>query len=541
MDRRTRVRSVGLDWRLETPVSAFQSPDQRGHRHCNAAARMLRTSESEIIGETPTLTSDLSAASSGSVARRPAVNYLFIALDCERPHDGWSRHALDGVTSVLIGRGAAGETQRSPDGTEFFLSIPDRRASRGHARLRLRGGVWTVEDLGAKNGTWVNGRRVDGSATLTRGAVLEVGHTFMMLRPSSAPLLADVFAARAAARQPGLATLLPELAHDFAELASVARSPGHVTILGETGSGKDVLANAYHQLTRRTGAFIAVNCGALPASLLEASLFGHKRGAYSGATSDNEGLIRAAHGGTLFLDEIGDLPLAAQAALLRVLETKELIPIGCSRPVQVDLRIVCATHRDIPSMVARGEFREDLWARLAGHVLRLPPLRERLEDLGLLLSAAIQKHAQLRADRVQLTPSAGRALMLRRWPLNIRELQNAVAHALAVCADHALTSEHFALPAVPSASPAAPSPAPTDPPTPQIIESPRTRVPGEIDDRAARALAVRARLEQLLREHNGNVSEVARVVGRARPLLHRWLRELGIDPAKYRHRMIGID
>src|SRR5207302_1217977 len=189
---------------------------------------------------------------------------------------------------------------------------------------------------------------------------------------------------------------------------------------GETGTGKEVIARAIHAASRRPGAFVAVNCGALAPNLVESELFGHKKGAFSGATEDHNGLVRAADKGTLLLDEIGDLPVPTQAALLRVLQQREVLPLGTTKPMPVDLRVVAASHRDLEAEVGAGRFREDLWSRLAGYTAQLPALRDRREDLGLLVAALLARLVQTRP--IRFTSEAGLALVQYDWPRNVREL-----------------------------------------------------------------------------------------------------------------------
>jgi len=200
-----------------------------------------------------------------------------------------------------------------------------------------------------------------------------------------------------------MATFSPGLAYAFGTLARLSARPISILLRGETGTGKEVIASAIHELSRRRGDFIAVNCGALPATLLESELFGHQRGAFSGATADRRGLVRSADGGTLFLDEIGELPIGSQAAFLRVLQEHEVVPVGHDRPIAVDLRVIAATLRDLSGAIDAGRFRSDLYARIAGHVVELPALRERREDLGLVIPALCARiagsHGSIRRSR----------------------------------------------------------------------------------------------------------------------------------------------
>jgi DNA-binding NtrC family response regulator len=286
---------------------------------------------------------------------------------------------------------------------------------------------------------------------------------------------------------------------------------------GETGTGKEVLARAVHELSGRPGALIAVNCGALPPTLLESELFGYRKGAFSSAVEDRPGLVRAADRGTLFLDEIGDLPLSSQAALLRVLQEREVMPLGGTRAVKVDLRVVCATHRDLEDQVARAQFRADLYARLSGHTFAIPALRERREDLGLLTAALLRRIAP--DQDVRLEPEAVRAICRHSWPLNVRELEKCLASAVVLARGAAIGLEH--LPAAIGAGVAI------------------TGEPGDgaaIDAAKLRRLDRREQLAAALQAHRGNISAVARALGKARSQVQRWLHDFGLDPEQYRDR-----
>jgi transcriptional regulator of acetoin/glycerol metabolism len=236
---------------------------------------------------------------------------------------------------------------------------------------------------------------------------------------------------------------------------------------------------------------------------VESTLFGHRRGAFSGAVDDEVGLVRAAHHGTLFLDEIGDLPLVAQAALLRVLQEREVMAVGSTRPVAVDLRVVAATHRDLAAMTVASMFRADLLHRLAGYTLVLPSLAERRADLGLLVSRLFARHAPGRA--ITLQPQAAHCLVGHRWPGNIRELEQVISAAVALAGDGRIRLEHF--PATLREPRAAPVPADT-------IE--------------------RDRLVALLAEHHGNVRAIARTLGKDPVQIRRWLRRHKLDAARFR-------
>ena len=214
----------------------------------------------------------------------------------------------------------------------------------------------------------------------------------------------------------------------------VAQGEASVLIQGESGTGKELLAQALHRASRRASKpFVAINCGAIPEPLLESELFGHKKGAFTGATADHDGLFMAADGGTLFLDEIGDMPLALQVKLLRVLEAREVRAVGSTKTIPVDVRIISASHRDLQQAKADGAFREDLYYRLNVVTLRLPPLRERHEDIPLLLSHFLKMLA-LRYDRTvnAFSPDALELMIASPWPGNIRQLFNVVEQAVAL-------------------------------------------------------------------------------------------------------------
>jgi transcriptional regulator with PAS, ATPase and Fis domain len=296
-------------------------------------------------------------------------------------------------------------------------------------------------------------------------------------------------------------------------LERVARSLVPIVLLGETGTGKELLARAIHELSQRSGAFVAINCGALPESLLESQQFGHVRGAFSGATRDQPGYARTADRGTFFLDEIGDMPASSQTALLRVLQEGEVVPVGSTRPLRVDLRVLAATHAPLFERAQNGEFRNDLFARLSGFVFHVTALRDRREDLGLLMQALLpelERAARTPSpDPIRLQPEVMRAVWQHGWPRNIRELQQALSAAVVLSESGVIGLEH--LPA---------------------------RASLEVAQRAAAASGEERELEQQLRlrfaEHRGNVTQVAKAMGKARVQVQRWMKRFGIDPSHFR-------
>jgi hypothetical protein len=351
----------------------------------------------------------------------PPVAHLFLVMECARPLAGGARWSLEGIDEVDVGRGPTRTAAR--EGRRLVVRVPDPSVSAVHARLLRVGAGWAVVDPGSTNGTIVDGQRV-ARAPLNDGALLALGSTLFTVKTAATPREAlvnvDLDGSDATT------TLLPTYARSLESLRQVMRSRLPVLLLGESGTGKEVLARAVHASSGRSGPWVAVNCGAIPETLVESQLFGHARGAFSGAVRDEPGLIRSSEGGTLFLDEIGDLPRTSQAALLRVLQEREVLSVGSTRAVRVDLRIVSATHRRVDALQGDA-FRADLYARLAGYVHELPPLRERREDMGLLVSALLRALAPERAGRIALSVELGTAIVRHAWPLNVRELEHALA------------------------------------------------------------------------------------------------------------------
>jgi DNA-binding NtrC family response regulator len=466
----------------------------------------------------PTLEEKRPRAQAKGGRREPV---LYVVLECARPLAAGARHLLGDVRAVVVGRGAGRRTvtrEHDSGGATLVVRVPDRWMSSTHARI-VRGerddeggdGEWVLEDAGSTNGSFVNGERVT-RARLREADVIELGHTLILLHrqddaPEDAPRDLDAEGDPLDVQE--AATLVPALASQLAAVARVAATKTSVLLLGETGTGKEVMARTIHRLSGRRGDFVAVNCAALPPALLESQLFGHIKGAFSGATHEALGFVRQADGGTLFLDEIGDLPLHSQAALLRVLQEEEVIPVGATRPVGVDLRVVAATNQPLEARASRGEFRRDLYARLAGLRLTLPPLRDRLEDTGLLVTSALRAIAGDGASSITLTTAAGRALLEHDWPMNVRELRQALSIGVTLAPDGEIDVAHL--------------PAPVG----SFADS-------RGSERSAPRLSpeeekLRAELLVHLSATRGNITEAARAMGRQRTQVHRWVKRLGID------------
>ncbi|WP_025323226.1 sigma-54-dependent transcriptional regulator [Deferrisoma camini] len=295
----------------------------------------------------------------------------------------------------------------------------------------------------------------------------------------------------------------------FETLALVAPSDATVLITGESGTGKELVANAIHQNSpRRDKPFVKVNCAALHENLLESELFGHERGAFTGATAQRKGRFELAHGGTLFLDEIGDMSPATQAKVLRVIQEGEFERLGGTRTLRVDVRVIAATHRDLEAMVAEGAFRQDLYYRLSVVPVHLPPLRDRPEDIPLLAEHFLRIYAEKNRKPVAgFTPEAMDLLVRHDWPGNVRELQNAVERAVILCLGERITPQELppALQGAAAAAPQAPIPA-----------GPRTLKDAE------RELILRT-----LEQTGGNRTRAAQILGISRQTLINKLKEYG--------------
>ena len=455
-------------------------------------------------------------------ARRPAraVPYLVVAFECDRPASSAARYSLERVDCVTLGRGAARGGLRHEDHgvTTLDVRVPAGAMSTAHARLLRAKGDWVIEDVGSTNGTYVNGTRA-ARGIVGEGDVITLGRTHFLVVPSrmtptGAP--SDIDAATLV-QERGHVTLDPEFDATLMALARVARSEISVLVRGETGAGKELLARSVHEASGRAGAFVPVNCGAIPPGLVESHLFGHVKGSFSGAVRNEPGVFRAADGGTLFLDEIGDLPLPSQVALLRALQEREVVPVGATSAIKVNLRVVAATHQPLEEMAANGQFRRDLLARLAGFTLELPPLRARRMDLGILVATLLRKLDFARAETIRFTPAAGEALFRYDWPLNARELEQCLARALVLAGDAPIDVAH--LPAVLAGA---------------------SRPPGQVGAGTAdaglneRDAKLRLALLEELARHGGNLKDVAQAMGKARMQVHRWCKRFGIDPNLYR-------
>jgi two-component system NtrC family response regulator len=298
----------------------------------------------------------------------------------------------------------------------------------------------------------------------------------------------------------GMITASPEMLKVTRTIERVAGADVSVMLLGASGTGKELLARGLHDSSpRRGGAFVAINCAAIPETLLESELFGHEKGAFTGAIKTTEGKIEQAQGGTLFLDEIGDVPLPLQVKLLRFLQERTIERIGGRKPIAVDTRIVCATHQDVDAMVASGSFREDLYYRLAEIVVRIPSLAERSGDAVLLAQHFLKSYAKsMHAAVTGLSPDARAAIAAWSWPGNVRELENRMKRAVIMAEGKLVTATDLDL-------------ADGGPELPLNL-------------RAARESADRSAIAQALARAEGNISNTAKLLGVSRPTLYDLLK-----------------
>jgi transcriptional regulator with GAF, ATPase, and Fis domain len=404
------------------------------------------------------------------------------------------------------------------------LVLPVPAVSRNHAEVVRERGAWMLRDRKSTNGTFVDGYRVT-EARLEHGQEVRIGDAIVKFVAADiegyAPYRIDGSLTPGATRQgaaaPGLigGYQMDRVARQIELIAREAPggSPLSVLLLGESGTGKEVVAQAIHDKSGRRGDFRAVNCAALPKDLVESELFGYHKGAFSGAVRDKPGLIRTAHKGTLLLDEIGDMPLEAQVKLLRVLQSRELFPLGATQPEAVDVRIVGATHRNLDQLLEEGRFRQDLFARLNEYNLPLPPLRDRKEDIFMLFAEFYRRHG---GGALRVTFPFMMALLHYDWPYNVRELESCAKRCVVLAEGKPLAEEMLTEDIARAMSgygqAFAPSEAGKDEP----------------------AAPTREALVSLLERHQGNVAAVGRDLGKARMQIHRWLKRYAIDINDFR-------
>ncbi|HEY4116793.1 MAG TPA: sigma 54-interacting transcriptional regulator [Byssovorax sp.] len=385
------------------------------------------------------------------------------------------------------------------------LVLEDETVSRFHCELEVDGGRVRVRDLESRNGTLVSGVSVE-RAWLHAGATLSLGNTDLRFELVQEPTRIALSERERFGSMVGRSTAMRRV---FALLERAAPNEATVLLEGETGTGKEVAAESIHlESPRRDGPFVIVDCSAVPADLLEAELFGHEKGAFTGASGAREGAFEAANGGTIFLDEIGELSLDLQPKLLRALERRHVKRVGANRYTDVDVRVVAATNRDLRAEVNQHRFRSDLYYRLAVIEVRLPPLRERAEDLPLLLDHVLERLGFSDGEQAAALRSADSIAALARhaWPGNVRELRNYVERCVAL-------GERSPLGASPDDAKAA------LPDVDQPLRVARARWTSALERRYVEAVLQRA---------GGNVTAAARAAGVDRMYLYRLLHRYGL-------------
>jgi DNA-binding NtrC family response regulator len=441
--------------------------------------------------------------------------------------DQGKEHALEDGTT-LVGT--------HPDND---LVLTDATVSRHHLEIRVRRDGIEVRDLDTTNGTKHGGARV-GQVILIGPSRLRLGrHTELDVEPVDAGVELDDWPGDRFGDVLGSAPVMRRL---FALLARAAVTEATILLTGETGTGKEAIAEAVHQVSPRAkGPFVVVDCGAIPHELIASELFGHARGSFTGAAADKQGLIEAASRGTLFLDEIGELALDLQPQLLRVLDRRQVRRVGENHAIDVDIRVIAATHRDLRAMVRAGRFREDLYYRLAVVATQVPPLRDRRDDIAALVSCFAERMGR---GAFAQSPALLEQLMRHEWPGNVRELRNVVERALSLgnaaladLGDPAAPRPRAASgdagpPADDSARPQATPPAAST--TASTAAS--TAAPGDVLDlpfKEAKAALVesfeRDYLTALLARHRGNISRAASEAGIDRNYVHRLVKKYGLE------------
>jgi DNA-binding NtrC family response regulator len=413
------------------------------------------------------------------------------------------KHRFD-MLNVRIGAGRGND-----------LVLDDLTVSSVHAEIQATPRGFKVKDLGSTNGTSVNGVRVV-EAFLDDSVVLAIGEVQLELHVGKDKVSQPI---SEATELHGAVGASPAMRAVFSRIDRVAKTDATVLVHGETGTGKEVVAwSIYEASKRKDGPFVVVDCGGIARNLIESELFGHEKGSFTGAHQRRIGAFERAHGGTLFLDELGELELDLQPKLLRALERREIQRVGGDKPISVDVRIVAATNRDLRGMVARGEFREDLYYRLAVVSLELPALRERKEDIPVLVDHFLK---EMGLDRKALPDGAIDRFLEHPWPGNARELKNAVERAVVLGETRFLHSAEGAAVASASAVGADEGASGTySVNTTEPYKDQKARVVADFEERYVR---------QLMKVHQGNVSAAARVAGIDRMSLHKILARYELD------------
>jgi two-component system response regulator AtoC len=424
-----------------------------------------------------------------SAARKPRQLRVVVFWD-----GGSASHPLPAGAELTVGRS-----------DECNIVVADDSVSRRHALVR-GGPPPTVEDLGSANGTRIAGETLlpDRPTSLAHTTVVELGDALLVVRPIEAEETPSL-----PRQPPGQLDAPMARVHELVRLVAPAAIP--VILLGETGVGKTLVAETIHRRSvHGSGPFVRVNCAAFAETLLESELFGHERGAFTGASQAKAGLVEAASGGTLLLDEIGDMPLATQAKLLHALEHSEVLRVGALKTRPIDVRFIAATNRDLEACVADGRFRQDLYFRLNGVTITVPPLRERPSEIHALSRAfAHDAFARMGRPPVGVTDAALELLARYPWPGNVRELRNVMVRAVLFAQGERIGTEHFEI-------------TTGKEPAPDVG---RGKLHTEVRE------LERRRIVEALAGAQDNMSSAARTLGISRGTLRSRMKELGLAPA----------
>ncbi len=404
-------------------------------------------------------------------------------------------------------------------GDDATIRLVDVLASRNHCEIVRDAAGFRLRDLTSKNGTALNGLPVE-EKVLEQGDEIRIGETVFYFTHTSDSNPADLLSTRhreVLHGLGGLATLSrgpigggrlvgthPKMKALYRQIEKVAPLDLAVLVRGESGTGKDLVASTLHENSpRRTHPFVAVNCAALATELLESELFGHEKGAFSGAHARRRGLFEQAAGGTIFLDEIAEMDPGCQVALLRVIQEKRIRRVGGTEEIPVDVRVVAATHRDLEGMIEEGRFRQDLYFRLSGVELRLPSLRERPEDVPALAEHFVRQYAATARRRIQgITKEALERLSLHPWPGNVRELRNAIERAVVMGSSQRIGVDDILLP--------------------DVVPDPDAEPPSLAEVEAAH-------IARVLDFAGGQIARAARILGIQRSTLYRKIKEYGLS------------
>jgi transcriptional regulator with GAF, ATPase, and Fis domain len=411
--------------------------------------------------------------------------------------DAGLERALEGGT-VLLGTHAKND-----------LVLSDRTVSRYHLEIQVRPDSIRITDLDSTNGTYLGETRLGTVVVRARTRLRVGGETEIQILPAEEDVSVARFADPTFGKVYGASRPMADL---FTLLSQVAPTDTTVLLQGETGAGKELVAEAIHEASpRRDRSFVVVDCGAMPRELVGAELFGHTRGAFTGATSAKRGLADEAEGGTLFLDEVGELPLDLQPQFLRVLEKREIRPVGETRPHKIDVRVIAATNRDLRAMVHAGQFREDLYFRLAVFQLVVPPLRQRPDDIPALVRLFL---GQMGKSDFDVPEAVMQQLLVYHWPGNVRELRNVVQRGMSLAEGERPSAEKRSEGAL------------------QEVKSGVTPLVLELPFKEAKSLLVEAfekeYLTHLLERHQGNISRAAAEAGIDRNYIHRLIKKYGL-------------